>query len=231
MRRWSVYLMVAFLMVFCAGLIGCNSEEPQETSSPPADEDSSNELGKIMDSAREVSDLSFEIVSTCTSNDQTVTTHGKYWISDNRMRMESETAENKAIYIINGKGETWVYNPTDKTALKMPDFEVPNDLPNEWSEKEDLDAYKIVGHEKMDGYDCVVVTITGVEGVSSKMWLMEDNGMPVRMEAESPESSIVTQYKNYSIGKSADDLFELPDDAQVIDMSVVPDMSQVPEMP
>jgi outer membrane lipoprotein-sorting protein len=111
-------------------------------------------------------------------------------------------------------------------AMKVPDIEVPDELPNEWSDQEDLANYKIIGHEKMNGYDCVVVNVSGDDGTVSKMWLMEDQGMPVKMEAESAEGKIVIEYKNYNIGKQADDLFQLPTDAQVMDMSQLPNIPE-----
>ena len=46
------------------------------------------------------------------------------------------------------------------------------------------------------------------------------------MEAESAEGKIVIEYKNYNIGKQADDLFQLPTDAQVMDMSQLPNIPE-----
>jgi len=234
MKRWSIGLLAAFLVVACLALVGCGGEKAQETSStPPAAEEKggSDELQKIMKASKEVSDLSFDIVSTCTSADQTVTSESKYWISGKKMRTETETAGMKTITIVNAKGEALVYNPTEKTAMRIPDIEAPSDLPNEWSDEDDLEAYNIVGHERMDGHDCVVVTITGAEGSGAKMWMMEDTGMPVRMESQSAEGKIVIQYKNYNLGKQPDNLFEIPGDVQVMDMSALPDMSQLPNIP
>ncbi|NLO21455.1 MAG: outer membrane lipoprotein carrier protein LolA [Syntrophomonadaceae bacterium] len=232
MRRCSVYLMVALLMTCCMVLVGCgSSEKVPEASSPPVAEEekgssNENELEKIMNSAKEVTDLSFEVESTVTGSDQTMTTHSKYWISGKKMRVETETVGITSIMIANGNGEAWVYSPTEKMAMKIPDIEVPNDLPNEWSEEEDLDNYKIIGHEKMNGYDCVVVSISGDEGTLSKMWLTKDQGMPIRMETESAEGKIVVEYKNYNLGKQPEDLFQLPADAQVMDMSQLPNIPE-----
>lgn len=233
MRRWLVYLIAAILMLGGTGLLGCDSsEKPQEKSSPPAvqenqdEKGSSNELEKIMNSAREVTDLSFEVESIATGAGESLTTYAKYWISGKKMRVETETLGVKSIMIANGNGEAWVYSPTEKMAMKVPDIEVPDELPNEWSDQEDLANYKIIGHEKMNGYDCVVVNVSGDDGTVSKMWLMEDQGMPVKMEAESAEGKIVIEYKNYNIGKQADDLFQLPSDAQVMDMSQLPNISE-----
>lgn len=234
MKRWSAYLMVVLLMASCLALAGCGKEKVQDTSAPPAanekDSSSSNELEDIMKSARQVTDLSFDITSTSTGGGQTVEVQGKYYISGKKIRTETETAGMKAITIVNAKGEAWMYNPADKTAMKLPGMENDTEMPNQWTEEEDLSAYKIVGHEKIDGYDCVVVNVT--EGNDTvKMWLRKDLGMPVKMETKSPEGSITVQYKNYKVGKQSADLFELPADAQVMDMSAMPDMSKMPGMP
>ncbi len=220
-------------MAGCAILAGCGQKKAQETSSPPPnvqEKGSSNELTDIMKSARGASDMSFEMVSTSTSSGQTVTVQGKYWVSGSKMRMETEAAGVKAITVVNAKGEVWMYNPADKTAIKLPAVENKTELPNQWSEENDLAAYKIVGHEKVNGYDCVVVTVSEDEG-TSKMWLRKDIGMPVKMEAKSADDTMVIEYKNYQVGKQDAGLFEIPADAQVMDMSAMPDMSKMPAMP
>ena len=64
------------------------------------------------------------------------------------MRVETETLGVKSIMIANGNGEAWALQSTEKMAMKVPDIEVPDELPNEWSDQEDLANYKIIGHEK-----------------------------------------------------------------------------------
>jgi outer membrane lipoprotein-sorting protein len=89
MKRWSIGLLAAFLMVGCLVLVGCGGEKAQDTSSTPqaaGEKGGLDELQKIMKASKEVSDLSFDIVSTCASADQTVTSESKYWISGKKMR-------------------------------------------------------------------------------------------------------------------------------------------------
>jgi len=229
MKKWSIILLVTLLMASCIALAGCGKEKEkaEPTSSTPAVEEkgSSNELADIMKSAQGAQNMSFDIISTINNQGQTIKHQGKYYISGQKMRMENEAAGMKSIMIVNGKGEIWMYNPADKTAMKMPEIKDKTEMPNAWAEGSDLSAMKVVGHEKMDGYDCVVVTVNEADG-TNKMWLREDIGMPVKLEAKTPEGTMLIEYKNYKLGTQSADLFELPTDAQVFNM---PDMSKMPQ--
>ncbi len=231
MKKKMLILLMTVLIVSCAGLAGCGKEKAKETSSAPAavqEKGGSNELADVMKSAREASEMSFEMVSASTSNGKTVNVQGKYWISGKKMRMEAESNGLKFITIVDANGETFMYNPGDKTVMKLSNMQEKSEMPNQWSEKNDQAAYKIVGHEKMDGYDCVVVTVNETDG-TNKMWLRKDIGMPVKMEAKSADESMVVQYKNYNIGKQADDLFKIPADAKVLNMTAIPDVPKTPK--
>ncbi len=144
-------------------------------------------------------------------------------MSGKKIRMEMEAEGMKAVTIINEKGEMWMYNPADKTAMRLPEADIEEDLPNQWTEA-DRSNMKIVGHEKVDSYDCTVVTLTEDSDVS-KMWLRKDIGMPVKMETKSPEGDLLIKYKNIKTEKQPADLFDLPADAQVLE---IPDMSKLP---
>ncbi|MDD3364716.1 MAG: DUF4412 domain-containing protein [Syntrophomonas sp.] len=226
MKKWLTVLLVSLFMVSCLSLAGCSKDKP---ANAPATTDQSqkkdgdiqnsstgNELQDIMKSASKINEVSFDMINTMTNQGQTLTNNAKMWVSNDKLRIETETEGMKSVTIKNSKGEICIYNPDTKTAMKMPSVKNENDLPNKWA-KEDTSKMKIVGQEKMDGYDCVVVTVTEAAD-TSKMWLRKDIGMPVRVESKTSEGSMVIQYKNYKVGAQADNLFELPADAQVVSM-------------
>jgi hypothetical protein len=172
--------------------------------------------------------LSFEVTSTTGEQGKGVSSTGKYYMSGKKIRIEAEAEGMKMVSIVNANGEMWMYNPADKTAMKLSaPQQDQSKLPTEWT-KEDLSAMKIVGSEKKDGFDCVIVTVNE-NGTTSKMWLRKDIGMPVRIESATPEGPVVIEYKNYNLDKQPDSLFEIPADAQVMSMPQVPPAPGIPQ--
>lgn len=229
MKKTLTVMIMVFLMAVSLLLAGCAKESPISQTSAPATTNqpgSNDELSDLLKAAGKTKDFSFDMLSTVTNAGQTISMQGKYWLSGDKMRMEMEAEGMKAVTIINEKNEIWMYNPADKTAMKIPKVDTKDDFPNEWTEA-DRNNMKIVDHEKVDGYDCTVVTITEGDDVS-KMWLRKDIGLPVKMETKSPEGDLLIEYKNYKLEKQSADLFELPADAQILN---IPDMSQMPGIP
>ena len=236
MKKWLAVIMMVGLMAMA--LVGCSSkEEPSgattstenqtqtETQSPGG-----NDLNSIIEKASQAKAMSFDLVSTITDTEgDTVTTNTKFYVSGEKNRIETEAMGMKMIIISNAQGESYLYNPIDKTALKMTAPETGTELPSEWAQ-EDLLNYEVVGEEKMDGHDCLVLTVKDKDAdedeyMMSKMWVRKDIGMPVRTEGTIEDSNkIVVEYKNYNIGEQPADLFEIPAGTEIIDM---PGMSEV----
>jgi len=65
-----------------------------------------------------------------------------------------------------------------------------------------------------------VVVITTADGKEEcKMWVREDYGIPIRVEADSQEGKAVMEYKNLQIGPQPAEKFQLPAGVQVMDMT------------
>lgn len=235
MRRWLTVLLIAGLLA--VGLTGCGKKQATETpQAPPASQPSQTQTGtdlnSIMKSAAAVKEVSFDTVMTITSNNQTTTSTGKMYISDTKMRMETEMNGMKSITISKSLNEVYIYNPATKTAMKMTGSEETAEAPNEWAQKSsDTTRYKIVGEEKKDGFDCVIVQYTDPANptFTSKSWVRKDNGLPVRVEAQSSEGTFVNEYKNYNLSPQDPGLFELPAGTQVVTMPAVPNMPKMPQ--
>lgn len=227
MKKFPTTAIVMVLILMASfTLAGCSKESPNSQAPAPINTNQSgsiDELDNLLKAAGKTKDFSFDMASTVTNPQQTVSMQGKYWMSGDKMRMEMEAQGMKAVNIINEKGEIWMYNPADKTAVKLPEVNSKDDFPNEWAEA-DRNNMKIVGHEKLDGYDCTIVTITE-EDSESKMWLRKDIGMPIKIETKNDDGDLLIEYKNYRLEKQAASLFELPADAQIIN---IPDMHQLP---
>jgi hypothetical protein len=223
LKKWIVALLVFTLMLGC--LAGCSSERndpvtSESSQTPTGQKTSDDPLKDLMESARMTNQMSFEFVVS--SGDNSVNTQGKMYISEEKVRMEMESMGMKMITITNAQDEMYLYNPDEKTAMKMTMPQDSVDPPNKWvDESEDISNYKVVGEEKKDGHDCLVVTST-VDNNTAKMWLRKDIGMPVRIEQTTSEGPIVIEYKNYQIGPQADSLFEIPAGTTITTMPTIP---------
>lgn len=235
MRKWLAVLMMVGLMA--AGLTGCGSKPPaNETQTPTSTNQTQTQTGtdlsSIMKSASGMKQMSFDTVTTLTSGGQTITSTGKFYMSDAKLRMETEMQGMKSIMITKSPGEVYIYNPTTKTAMKITSPPETADLPNTWAKASgDTTGYKVLGEEKKDGFDCLVVQYTDPANaaITSKMWLRKDNGLPVRVESASAEGAVVTEYKNYNLGAQDASLFELPAGTQITAMPSIPNLPNLPQ--
>lgn len=230
MRRWLAVLLVGVFMV--AGIVGCGSKQPAPNapttpttqSQPEAKAPASSDLSSIMKSASQVKGMSYDVVMTMTGADnKSVVSNGKMYVQDQKMRMELESMGMKMITLGKTAGEFFVYNPATNTAMKVTNPQQGSEAPNSWAkESGDTTGLTVVGEEKKDGYDCLVVT--QADDQNTRMWIRKDIGMPVRVESKTAEGTTVIEYKNYNLGAQPDNLFELPAGTQITSMPNLPNM-------
>jgi outer membrane lipoprotein-sorting protein len=235
MKRWLVVLMVAGLMA--ASLSGCGSKQP--TTNTPATPGTSQvptptgtDLSSIMKSASAVKEMSYDSVTTMTSKQGTMTSTGKFYLSNGKMRMEMVSSGVKMITIVKSATEVYLYNPATNTAMKLTTSQNKPDLPNKWAKDSgDTTGYQVLGSESKDGYDCWVVQYTDPANASntSKMWLRKDIGLPVRVESTTADGTVVMEYSNYNLGAQDSSLFDVPAGAQITTMPSIPNLPQLPQ--
>lgn len=234
MKKTVAILTSVFLMLALFSLAGCSKDKTSESSgadksqvSEKASSNDTNELQKLFKSASAIEGVSYDMNTSITGPQGNMKTVSKCYMSNKKFRMEIDTQGMKSIILYDGS-DTYMYNPATNTAMKSP--EPKEKAANQWAESaEDLANFKIVGREKMDGYDCVVVTTTSTEG-DAKIWLAKDIGMPVRMESEQEQNKMLMEYKNIKVGAQDAALFQLPAGVQVMDMSKM-QSGQAPPMP
>lgn len=215
MRRWRLLLVVSMLAISLVMAAGCGNKD--KTAGVSADKKgpeqsvpakSSNDIEKLMANMKALKGYSCEMTMTGAEAKEL---KSKLWASGERIRMEMEADGVKSIMIMNSKGELWSYMPTENVAMKM--ASAPETaLPTDWAENEEKP--QIVGNEKVDGVDCLIVTVAGDK--DTRCWLMKETGLPVKIESIIEGKKNLIVYKNYNIGAQADDLFELPAGAQVV---------------
>ena len=78
--------------------------------------------------------------------------------------------------------------------------------------------YRVEGTETRDGHKCKVVVLLDDQGVEeSRLWISEQYGIPVRVEATNEAGFLVLEYKNLNTGPISDDVFQVPEDIEIFD--------------
>jgi len=156
------------------------------------------------------------------------------WIEGEKIKNES-TAEGKKVVTILSGDTSYVYYPDENTAMKMVLNKQNKQSENPFDYGKDIDTapdkYKVLETVVYDGIKCKVVAVTGADGKENlKMWVREDYGIPVRVEATDADGvKTVVEYKNMKIGKQPADTFQLPAGVTITDMSqMMNDLSKMP---
>jgi outer membrane lipoprotein-sorting protein len=102
------------------------------------------------------------------------------------------------------------------------------DSPLDYTERVDPDLAVVMESEILDGVRCKVVTLPGEgdEG-TTKMWIREDYGIPVRIEMLLPEGgNMVMEYKNIKMEQLPAETFQLPAGVEIMDLGKM--MNDIP---
>jgi outer membrane lipoprotein-sorting protein len=105
------------------------------------------------------------------------------------------------------------------------------DSPLDYTERVDPDLAANTESATLDGVRCKVVTLPGEgnEG-TTKMWIREDYGIPVRIETSLPEGgNMVMEYKNVKIEPLPAETFQLPAGVEIMDLGDMMKGLQVPD--
>lgn len=228
-------LVLLVLFVFtCMVAIGCDKlptskgtpavpSTTQDVRSTTQDNQSTSQqasgevtLEQLMQAARNVPGMSYEMITTVTTPAGTRVSSELIWASGKKARMEMDAMGQKFITISTAAGDVYEYNPTTNSATKytVSQTQQEGQVSYDWANQDPV-KYKIIGKETLDGQACTVVTMIGGDNQGeNKMWIRNDIGMPVRMEMTKNSGNnavkMVMENKNFKIGPQPDSLFELP---------------------
>ena len=140
-------------------------------------------------------------------------------MKDNKIRMEMDTPEGRAITIIDGN-TMYSYMPSQNMAIKLinkssPETEV---LSNYVAYLESLNA-RIVGSQRVGRYDCDIYEFIDPRlNMTSKVWLWKGKEFPVKVETKVQDGVITTIMEDIKIGIGIDDSeFMLPAGVKILD--------------
>ncbi|MGE5396953.1 MAG: LolA family protein [Chitinophagales bacterium] len=236
MQKRLGILVVALLLVSSLIIAGCGKSKVE--TSTPSDKSATtkqsevqknvkggSELSELMNSARNIKGMSYDMVITGSGANLT----SKVWQSGKKIRTESEFGGMKSIMIINpDKNLFCSYMPDTNTAMAFDEETKKSmDTADYWSNEGKVD-YKITGSEKCAGFDCKVIEGTPEGKDKVTIWVREDLGVPVKIESTTYEATAKIEFKNYKIGSQPDSLFELPAGVKITPMPTVPTATKTP---
>jgi outer membrane lipoprotein-sorting protein len=134
-----------------------------------------------------------------------------------KLRMEITAAGQTTDIIYDGQNY-YMYMPSANIAYQMSVTAAQQYTANS-GDTSSLTQYNpvLVGPDTVNGMACTVYQYT-VQGVSTKIWIWNQYGLPVQMV--SGTTTIV--YSNYSFSSIADSEFQLPAGVTVTTMPVIP---------
>lgn len=140
-----------------------------------------------------------------------MTTTGKVYIKDNKMRMEMDTPGGKAINLMDiDTGSMQMFQPAQKMyfEMKAPKAGV---VTTEETLAQIADK-KHLGTEKVNGQQCDKYEITYHDRSLGKMtqWFSKELNYPVKIIYNGPQGESVMEYKNIKQGKIDSSLFRIP---------------------
>lgn len=217
-KHFALVMMLIF--AFCLGLAGCGGKQQGTESQPAGSQQAAKEesISDLLAKGKNIEGMSYDFILTAKEN----VISGKQWLQGKNMKMETVVQGQKMITIVDGDNNAFYnYLPDQKMAIKISAGQLQKvDTPNDYTGdlQADPGKVKIVGTEVYDGAKCKVVEVaSGQEQM--KMWVREDCGVPVKVEAAGPDGvKSVMEFKNLKLGPQEPGTFKLPDGVQVTDM-------------
>lgn len=226
-KSWANLILIGIIIVLALSLSACNrSGKNTEVNDPGARETTAAQgsgaikpktLAEILAQGKNATGIYCEYVIRPDGGN---VLQGKLWIAGNNLRSESVEGNNNgtAIFIHNGsKGYSYMYTSGQKQAIKATDSQPTEDINPVQSLLAVKENTPTLGKEIRDGKNCVVVQYKEGE-VETRMWLWEDQGLPVRIESTYNNSTTVMEYKNYKLEALPASLFELPPGMEVMEL-------------
>jgi outer membrane lipoprotein-sorting protein len=150
-----------------------------------------------------------------------------FYMKGEKIRMEGEADGQETLMIVDG--EFMYMGEPNGQMMKFPvDTEdstgTEGGAPSieSFTQGASSDNMTFVGYEEYEGFNCPVAEMKDPEdGSSIRLWLHPEFGFPLKMvnTGATAEESFVMLVTNFKAGKVSDDMFEVPADADILDMS------------
>lgn len=215
-KKWPKMLLAGILALLVLNLSGCQSRPWKDNRDDSSEKGrtATKTLSEIMDLGKKTIDIYCEYAISSNGED---VLEGKLWISGQNLCTESAQGNGTSVFIHNdSKGYSYIYTKGQKQAIRANDAQPVADInPQQCLLKVEANI-PILGKQVYDGKDCVVIQYKGDE-VETRMWIWEEQGLPVRIERTYNNEITVMKYHNYKFARLPHTLFELPPGMDVVE--------------
>lgn len=237
MKKLISLMMILMLALSCVALVGCGGDDDEDKDDGGATQQATAEEGSPEDmptsaetpadddvtapetpGTADIDDL-MEIFGgideiNCVQYTMTMAGGGvpsmdaQVWLKDGKMRTETTMMGMTTTMIIDPEAGK-AYSITPGGAMEIA---IPAEAQSAVDSAEAAIGYgaKVVGTEEIDGKKSKVVEYTA-EGFTTKMWVWEDKGFPIKIETTTPEGTMVMEMTDIEFDCASDDMFELPE--------------------
>jgi outer membrane lipoprotein-sorting protein len=221
MKKRIVWLLMSCLVVLSLMLASCAKPAPTTPTTPtapttpttPTAPTGGETLGEILGRAEGIASMKYDLVMT---GPGAPTMTQKVWVKKNKMRMETTQQEQTAIILIDIDAQTmYMYMPEQNMAMKMNFSQAAKSATEEAASIQNYNP-TILGTETIDGKVCLVVEYT-VEEATTKAWIWEEHGFPIRVDVTTTAGKTTIEYKNIEFVDIPDSMFELPAGVEIIE--------------
>ena len=199
------------------------SPEQEQQKEKEEQEEEGSSLSSILSRVPEMNSAQYDLMMK-TPGREDHTAH-VWWKGDN-MRVESTMSTQagtfEAVYLVDKAEQTsYAYMPEQGRAIKMEysqATEKTGDSPRSKSTTIRQNNPEVVGRETLNGKECTVVEYTPEGGDTTKAWIWEEHGFPIKTVTKKAEGEYVTLFENIDMSDIPDSEFELPEGVQVMDI-------------
>ncbi len=238
LHKFKILLVTVLVVVFgTLGLAGCGGDKQENTSSGDSQSVSAGQkttqdnkkesTADLFGKGQKIEGMTCDYVITS----EDITAQGKMWVQGEKVKHETTAQGQKIIMIFDGN-IFYSYNPDESMAIKFTNDDMQGDskeidTPLDFTEEASDELITELETVDYEGFRCRVLIVKEKGSKDEvKMWVREDCGIPVRVEATDANGiKTVMEYRNLKVGALPAGTFELPKGVQVQDISEM--MSQM----
>ncbi len=228
MKKRMIWCLMASLIVVGVLVTGCSSKGGSTASSPTASSPTastqsqssgSQSIADLFAKFKQGRSMTFDYTVT-TSDGKTAS--GTMWKQSDMMKMETTVNGQQAVMIINYADNTMIeYQPARNMGVKM---KLPSTSQDASSYLNGVDPSTVqdLGTAVINGETCRVIqyAMASAPTTTIKMWLSEDQGIPVHMVSTAADGKTTTlDYTNINVGPLPSDTFSVPAGITIRDMT------------
>ncbi len=246
MRKKVTFII--FILIFTLAFTGCgkstdkgdkgtdnNIQKEKEGTDKAKGEDTKeddikeDDIKDVFSNIKDIDEYHYEMEL---SGEDIILSSMKMWVSKNKMRMEtysSETQENIIMIVDNSEEVAYFYDPKAKTAIKMKydDSSVNTEETKLEGAENYIDTIKeVAGKDNVEvkngdlNGEAVKIITSKIEGETSKIWISNKTGFPLKIEAYEDDKLISTVLiKNFEKKAIDPSMFTIPEGTEIMDMT------------